>query len=102
VDWDALIHGALCRDVFESNPLLAGRLKAGGVRRIVAFGIQSEGCVLETARGALDAGFELVLLGGAHSTYDAKAKTAIQLEADVETDILERGGKVIPWEEWIP
>jgi hypothetical protein len=58
--------------------------------------------VLATSKGALDAGLELLLLSGAHSTYDSKSKSAVQIERDVEKDILERGGKAIPWEEWTP
>lgn len=58
------------RDTFESNPDLAQRLRDLKIDRIVAFGIQSECCVLSTCRGALAAGFDVTLLSGAHSTYD--------------------------------
>lgn len=71
-------------DAFTSNPDLAADLRSRGVDTIVAFGIQSECCVLSTCRGALAAGFKVVLLRGAHSTYDAGGKSAGEIERDVE------------------
>jgi len=78
-------------DTFESNPNLAAELKERDVGTIVAFGIQSECCVLSTCRGALAAGFEVVLLRGAHSTYDTGTQTALEIERGVE-DLLEKEG----------
>ncbi|KAF3045388.1 hypothetical protein E8E11_005951 [Didymella keratinophila] len=80
------------RDTFESNPSLAAELKERDVGTIVAFGVQSECCVLSTCRGGLAAGFEVVLLRGAHSTYDTGTQTALEIERGVE-DLLEKEGK---------
>lgn len=86
------------RDTFESNPDLAQRLRDLGIGRIVAFGIQSECCVLSTCRGALAAGFGVTLLRGAHSTYDADGKTAEEIERDVETELAGKGAGIRPWD----
>jgi nicotinamidase-related amidase len=92
----------LCRDTFVSNPNLASELKAFGVEKIVAFGIQSDYCVRGTSKGAIEAGFDLTLLHGAHSTYDIKNKNAEQIEKEIEEELKALGAKVIPWEEWQP
>ncbi|KAF2502998.1 Isochorismatase hydrolase [Lophium mytilinum] len=90
------------RDTFEANPELADRLKAEGVEKVVAFGIQSECCVKSTCEGALAAGFEVILLSGAHSTYNGKSKTAEEIERDVEKYLVEKGVKVVSWKDWNP
>lgn len=89
------------RDTFESNPELAQRLRDLGIGRIIAFGIQSECCVLSTSRGGLAAGFDVTLLSGAHSTYDEGGKTAIEIERDVETELKEKGAHITFWEDAI-
>nr|RBQ95196.1 hypothetical protein FVER53263_12170 [Fusarium verticillioides] len=86
------------RDTFKSNPDLAGRLRSKGIQHIVAFGIQSECCVLETCKGALEAGFRVTLLQGAHSTYDTENKQAVQIEQDVENELKALGASVTPWQ----
>lgn len=86
-------------NTFESNPDLADKLKAEGITSISAFGIQSECCVQETCRGALAAGFDVTLLQGAHSTYDIGAKSAVDVEKEVES-LLQSGGAIVtPWED---
>jgi nicotinamidase-related amidase len=68
----------------------------------VAFGIQSECCVLSTCRGALAYGFNVVLLEGAHSTYDIDGKPAGAIEGEVESQLERAGAEVVPWELWKP
>ncbi|KAF7618557.1 Isochorismatase-like protein [Aspergillus flavus] len=91
------------RDTFKSNPSLADELKSQGITTIVAFGIQSECCVLETCRGAVEAGFTVVLLQGAHSTYDDQATglRAEQIERQVEQELCAIGVQVVPWEQYV-
>ncbi|KAF2821295.1 Isochorismatase hydrolase [Ophiobolus disseminans] len=99
--WERLVSKDV-RDAFESNPQLAVELRNEGVETIVAFGIQSECCVLSTCRGALAAGFNVVLLQGAHSTYDIDGKTAGAIEGEVEAQLVTTGAEVVPWELWKP
>ncbi|CAN8100509.1 unnamed protein product [Discula destructiva] len=87
------------RDMFESNPKLAEELKSSGIREITAFGIQSDHCVVSTSRGALNAGFKVTLLQGAHSTYDETPKSAVEIETDIEAALKKDGADVIPWED---
>lgn len=87
-------------NTFESNPQLADQLKAEGIEEIVAFGIQSECCVQSTCEGALAAGFKVVLLHGAHSTYDVGGRKAEEIEWEVEEKLRKEGAEIIPWEEW--
>ncbi|KAH8731114.1 Isochorismatase-like protein [Phaeosphaeriaceae sp. PMI808] len=90
------------RDTFESNPQLASRLKAENIETIVAFGIQSERCVLSTSKGALAAGFKVILLKGAHSTYNTNGKQADDIETEVEEQLKREGADIVAWEEWRP
>ncbi|OAA65579.1 Isochorismatase-like protein [Niveomyces insectorum RCEF 264] len=87
------------RDTFDSNPNLAQKLRDDGVARIVAFGIQSECCVLSTCRGALEAGFQVTLLRGAHSTYDSDGKSAVEIEREVESELQAKGAQICSWED---
>ncbi|KAK3345847.1 Isochorismatase-like protein [Lasiosphaeria hispida] len=95
---ELLIH-KITRDVFASNPALAGMLRGVGVREVVVCGIQSECCVEATCVGALEAGFGVTLLGGAHSTYDVGGKGVAEVEGEVEGRVRARGGRVVGWEE---
>ena len=58
--------------------------------------------MLSTCRGALAAGFDVVLLGGAHSTYDIDGKPAGAIEGEVEAQLVRAGAEVVPWELWRP
>ena len=58
--------------------------------------------MLSTCRGALAAGFRVVLLRGAHSTYDADGKTAAEIEGDIERVLEGEGVEVVDWESWSP
>ncbi|KUI73345.1 Streptothricin hydrolase [Cytospora mali] len=87
------------RNTFETNPDLADKLKADGITEVITFGIQSECCVVETSKGALDAGFKVTFLQGAHSTYDTESRSAVEIERAVEEELKGRGAEVIPWED---
>ncbi|KAH8697864.1 Isochorismatase-like protein [Talaromyces proteolyticus] len=86
-------------DTFESNPDLALRLRTLNIEKIVAFGLQSEYCVEATCKGALEAGFNVTLLTGAHSTYDTSEKTALDIENEVEERLLSLGAQIASWEK---
>jgi nicotinamidase-related amidase len=83
-------------DTFAANPDLAGSLRGRGVDRVVVAGMQSDYCVQATSRGALGLGFEVVLAGGAHATYDAGSVSAAELAAGVEKDLATEGVRVVP------
>ncbi len=52
------------------NPDLMGALKRHGINRLAVAGLLSEMCVSATIRGALARGLQVVLIRGAHATYD--------------------------------
>ncbi|KAJ5081160.1 hypothetical protein N7456_013398 [Penicillium angulare] len=89
-------------DTFESNPNLAHELKARGISSIVAFGVQSEFCVRATCRGAINAGFDVILLRGAHSTYNNEetGQSAKQIEREIEHELESIGVQVVPWDQY--
>lgn len=86
-------------DTFKSNAKLADQLRAQEISEIVIFGIQSDHCVVSTSRGALQAGFKVTLLQGAHSTYDEAPKSASDIEREVEDELKQKGADVIPWND---
>lgn len=90
-------------DTFASNPQLAQELRDRGVDTIVAFGIQSDYCVRATCKGAVNAGFPVVLLQGAHSTYDNSEteQTAEEIEREIEEELKAIGVNVAPWDEYV-
>ena len=57
------------QNVFESNPELAGELKAAGIDEVELIGMQSEYCVQASARGAKAAGFKVTLQPQLHATF---------------------------------
>jgi nicotinamidase-related amidase len=95
------VVGKSTASAFESNPELAGELRGQGVKELVVFGIQSDYCVGATSRGALDEGFGVTVLRGAHSTYDEGGKTAEEIEREIEKELEGKGAKVVDWEEWV-
>lgn len=90
-------------NTFESNPDLTTQLRTQDISTLVMCGIQSEYCVRGTSLGALAAGFNVILLQGAHSTYDdaGSGKSATQLEVEVEEELKAQGAVVVPWEKWL-
>jgi nicotinamidase-related amidase len=57
------------KDVFESNPDIAGWLREQGVTEIAIIGLQSEMCVRSSTLGARSAGFAAQPVAGLHGTY---------------------------------
>jgi nicotinamidase-related amidase len=57
------------KDVFESNPDMAGWLREQGVTELDIIGLQSEMCVRSSTLGARDAGFVARPIPGLHGTY---------------------------------
>lgn len=55
--------------------------------------------MLSTSRGALEAGFKVTLLKGAHSTYDTTGKSALDIEKEVEEELSSKGAEILPWED---
>jgi nicotinamidase-related amidase len=81
---------------------LAEQLKAEGVEKIIVYGMQSDFCVRASSKGALAAGFKVVVLKGAHSTYDEGGKTAEEIERSIEEELKDQGVEVVEWEDWNP
>lgn len=52
-------------------------LKAEGVKRVVAAGLVTHGCVKRTCLGALNAGYQVILAADAHSSYSKDAAEMI-------------------------
>jgi hypothetical protein len=88
------------RRCLRVQPSAHSSVEKRGCRDDCSLAIQSECCVLSTCRGALASGFNVVLLEGAHSTYDLDGKLAGAIEGEVESQLERAGAKVVPWESW--
>lgn len=71
-------------------------------------GAQTECCVRSSTLGAIENGFEdVIVLSGAHSTYPIAAvgkrqgQTLEQLKHKVESQLAEKGAKIVPCHAWI-
>jgi nicotinamidase-related amidase len=64
-------------DAFEDTPLGA-ELEAREIRRVVACGLVTHGCVRATCLGALQRGYGVTLASDAHSNYHKKAGELIE------------------------
>ncbi len=80
-------------NVFESNPELAAELQSAGVTELELIGLQSELCVFESSKGALAAGFKVVIPEGLHATYDSEEAKSEAISAAIQ-DRLEGLGAV--------
>ena len=55
---------------------LAAQLKAVGISRLILAGARTDTCIDASCRAAADLGFEVVLAGDAHTTFDVDALPA--------------------------
>ncbi|NER58800.1 cysteine hydrolase [Pseudomonas sp. MAFF212428] len=67
-------------DAFNQTEL-EGLLKARGITRLLVCGMQSDFCVDTSVRRALSLGYDVVLLGDAHTSVDNGVLTAAQIIA---------------------
>ncbi|KAI7189207.1 hypothetical protein KC343_g11601 [Hortaea werneckii] len=93
-------------NVFESNAQLAQELRLQGITRMAVTGLQSDCCVRASIRGAIDSGFEaanIILLQGAHSTYDAAdaSRSYAQIQRDVEGELAGLGVRLQGWRDFV-
>jgi len=74
-------------NVFESNPTLANELMSQGFDELEVIGLQSELCITESTKGALAAGFKVVLPVGMHATVDTETLKATEIRANVQREL---------------
>ena len=92
---DETVWRKTTKDVFESNPDLAGFLTSSGITTIDVVGLQSEMCVRSSTLGARAAGFDARPISGLHGTYPEgvfdesgpTGVTAAELSARVDAEL---------------
>jgi nicotinamidase-related amidase len=67
-------------DAFHLTPLQK-ELTRRGIRRLVLAGMQTERCVDATCRRASSLGYEVLLIGDGHTTYDVDGLPAVDVIA---------------------
>jgi nicotinamidase-related amidase len=71
-----------------------GSLLAGACD-IVIVGMQSEYCVRETSLAALQRGLAVSLVRGAHATYGDGKRTAAEIAAATEKELVQAGARIL-------
>jgi len=82
---------------FENTDLDA-QLKSKGVKELVLCGLQSEFCVSNTARSALQLGYTVHIASDGHSTWPSDGRTAAEIEADVNAKLADAGALMVTTE----
>jgi streptothricin hydrolase len=83
-------------DTFAANPALVKDLAAKEITEVVIAGMQSNYCVAESSRGALNRGLQAILASGAHATYDEN-EPASAISAQIERELATEGITVLPF-----
>jgi nicotinamidase-related amidase len=91
---DLLIHKQH-GNAFEDTPLEA-ELRSRDIRRLVVTGLVTHGCVKATCQGALDLGYQVVLVEDAHSSY---SKDAARLIEEWNQKLHDQGAELCPASE---
>ena len=81
-------------DTFAANPALVKDLAAKEITEVVIAGMQSNYCVAESSRGALNRGLQPILASGAHATYDEN-EPASAISAQIERELATEGITVL-------
>lgn len=81
-------------DTFAANPALVKDLAAKEITEVVIAGMQSNYCVAESSRGALNRGLQAILASGAHATYDEN-EPASAISAQIERELATEGITVL-------
>ncbi|MGH6932429.1 MAG: cysteine hydrolase family protein [Dongiaceae bacterium] len=76
---EPIIEKTVC-SAFQGTDL-HDRLGAKGIGRLIIAGMQTEYCIDTTCRAAFGFGYQTVLVGDAHTTFDAPGLTAAQIIA---------------------
>ncbi len=75
---------------FEGTDL-DDQLKARGVTELVLCGLQSEFCVSNTTRSALQLGYTVRVARDGHNTWPSEGRSASEIEAEVNTRLAQAG-----------
>lgn len=78
-DADVLIEKSYCDSFLETS--LDAELKARGIERLVVAGMQTDYCIDTTCRSGAAHGYQVLLVGDAHSTCDHEHLDARQIIA---------------------
>ena len=70
---------------------LDAELRSKGVEELVLCGLQSEFCVSNTARSALELGYLVRIAQDGHGTWPSDGKTAAQIETEVNSQLAGAG-----------
>jgi nicotinamidase-related amidase len=73
-------------DIF-AEPALPHELEARGIRRLMITGCQTEYCINNSCRSGAALGYDIVLVGDAHATFDSDTLTAQQIVEQITAEL---------------
>ncbi|KYG62808.1 hypothetical protein AZI87_16160 [Bdellovibrio bacteriovorus] len=85
---DLIIQKTECSAFAEND--LEKRLKQMGIKKLIIAGLQSEYCVVTNCEKSLEAGFEVILVSDAHSTYDSATQKASEIIASINAKLRDK------------
>ncbi len=81
-----LVLQKISPDAFHKTTLHQ-ELKSLGIRHLIVAGMQSELCIEATCRKAVELGYQVTLVGDAHSTFDSGSAPAEQVIAQTNREL---------------
>jgi nicotinamidase-related amidase len=78
---------------FEGTDLQQ-QLQSRGVKNLVVCGLQSEFCISNTTRSALDLGYRVTVANDGHSTWPSNGKSAAQIADEVNRTLAGAGARL--------
>lgn len=76
------------------NTALDAQLKADGITELVVCGLQSEFCVSNTTRSALQLGYRVTVAQDAHSTWPSEGRGADEIRHQANADLAQAGAEL--------
>lgn len=75
------------------------QLKARSITEVVLCGLQSEFCVSNTARSAIELGYAVRIAQDGHSTWPSDGRTAAEIEDEVNAQLAQAGAVLATTED---
>jgi len=79
-----------------SNQDLVDWVRAQGAGEVILLGAQTDQCVAESTKGALERGLAVTVVADAHSTWDWNGETAAQIVERLNASFAADGARVVP------
>lgn len=95
---DDLVIKKRASSAFENTELQQNLIRLG-IKNLIVCGLQSDFCVTNTARSALELGYAVTVAADGHGTWPLAAKSASTIIAEVNVALKAAGARILSTEE---